>query len=214
MSQRSDFVVVICHGSFHTPAPYVPLMEALQARGIAAYCPQLPTSDLARLNVGDVNNPDFNRELPAGGYPQGEEAAETVLAVLKPLVEAGKGPPRRPLKHGLLTLVDEERYLFNCLDVADAKKWAATLTASPDLTTKLKNDAYAALPCGYLVLDQDRMIPRELQEHMIRLQASKTGDFTVYHCPADHSPQLSWIQGVVDTAVDFVGKIKTGQIQK
>lgn len=90
MSQPSDLAVLLCHGSCHTPAPYGALLEALQARGIAAYCPQLPTSDLTKLNVGDVANPNFDREPPPGGYPQGEEDVEAVLSVLEPLVEAGK----------------------------------------------------------------------------------------------------------------------------
>jgi hypothetical protein len=55
MTTPSRLAVVLCHGSYHTPAPYSPLLAALQARGIAAYCPQLPTADLAKLNVGDVD---------------------------------------------------------------------------------------------------------------------------------------------------------------
>lgn len=90
MASPSDLTVVLCHGSYHTPAPYGPLLEALQGRGIAAYCPQLPTADLAKLNVGDVHNPDFDRGPPPGGYPQGEDDTEAVLGVLKPLVENGK----------------------------------------------------------------------------------------------------------------------------
>lgn len=86
-SSTTNLAVLICHGSYHTPAPYAPLVAALQARGIEAYCPQLPTSDLTKLNVGDdITNPDFDREPPAGGYPQGEEDAEVVLGVLNPLI--------------------------------------------------------------------------------------------------------------------------------
>jgi dienelactone hydrolase len=87
MSKSNSPAVVIAHGLYHTPAAYQPLIDAFAAKGIAAYCPQLPSSDLQHLNVGDVQNPDFDREPPAGGYPQGEEDAEVLLAVLKPLVE-------------------------------------------------------------------------------------------------------------------------------
>ncbi|KAI1638390.1 alpha/beta-hydrolase [Biscogniauxia mediterranea] len=90
MAAASNLAVVICHGSYHTPAPYTPLVEALRSRGIEAHCPQLPTSDLSKLNVGDVNNPDFNQGPPAGGYPQGEEDLKTVLGVLNPMVDQGK----------------------------------------------------------------------------------------------------------------------------
>ncbi|KAK3902806.1 pyrethroid hydrolase [Staphylotrichum tortipilum] len=277
MAPPSNLAVVLCHGSYHTPAPYGPLLEALQARGIAAHCPQLPTADLAKLNVGDVQNPDFDREPPAGGYPQGEEDTEAVLGVLKPLVEAGKEvllvghssggwvatqaaqhdlqakvrkskglaggvigilyagafvipvgesihsffqpkdgtfvtPPFMKFhKHGaagLGTIVNAEQFLFNDLDAAVAKEWAAGLTASPILTTKLTNDAYSALPCGYLVLDGDLTLPREYQLGMASLLSSKTGSSSIYHCPAGHSPHLSWTEGMVDTIRTFAEGIK------
>jgi pimeloyl-ACP methyl ester carboxylesterase len=88
MSQNP--AVVIAHGFYHTPAPYQALIEAFNRRGIDAYCPQLPTSNLHCLNVGDVNNPDFDLEPPAGGYPQGKEDTDALLAVLKPLIDEGK----------------------------------------------------------------------------------------------------------------------------
>jgi hypothetical protein len=117
MAPSSHLAVVVCHGSYHTPAPYGALLEALQARGIAAYCPQLPTADLAKLNVGDVANPDFNREPPPGGYPQGEEDTAAVLSVVEPLVEAGK----------------------EVLIVGHSSGgWVATQAARPDLQAKVR----------------------------------------------------------------------------
>ncbi|KAH6640164.1 Alpha/beta hydrolase fold-1 [Chaetomium tenue] len=277
MPQTSDLAVLLCHGSYHTPAPYGPLLEALQARGIAAYCPQLPTADLTKLNVGDVANPDFDREPPPGGYPQGEEDTDAVLSVLKPLVEASKEvlivghssggwvatqaahrdlqadvrksqglaggvigilyagafvipvgesvnsffqpkdrnfvtPPFMTFhKHGaagLGTVVNAEKFLFNDLHEFSAKQWAATLTASPILTSKLTNDAYSVLPCAYLVLEGDLTLPREYQEGMVGLQGYKTGNFTIYNCPAGHSPHLSWTEGMVDTIESFIAKVK------
>lgn len=92
MSSDSLFnlVVVLCHGLYHTPAHYDPFLEELKARGIEAYCPQLPTSDLTKLNVGDIDHPDLDREPPLGGYPEGDDDAGVVVEVIKPLVEAGK----------------------------------------------------------------------------------------------------------------------------
>jgi alpha-beta hydrolase superfamily lysophospholipase len=87
MASASNLAVVICHGSYHTPAPYRALVDALKAQGIDTYCPKLPTSDLAKLNVGDVNRPNFDLSPPAGGYPQGEQDAEVILGTLRPLVE-------------------------------------------------------------------------------------------------------------------------------
>ncbi|KAI1395625.1 alpha/beta-hydrolase [Hypoxylon fuscum] len=255
MASVSDLAVVICHGSYHTPAPYLPL-----------------------LNVGDVNKPDFDRGPPEGGYPQGNEDAKVILDVLEPLVNDQKKkvlvvahssggwvatetarpelqakarkdkglaggiigilymgafivpvgesihsffqpkdgtfmiPPflkfHKPGAAGLATPSEAETYFFNDLATDVGKKWATTLTASPILTTKLSNDAYAALPCAYLVLESDLTLPKEYQEVMIASQAQKTGEFTVYRCATSHSPHLSWTQGVVDTVQDFVKKIE------
>lgn len=106
-------------------------------------------------------------------------------------------------------MVDAGKFLFNGIDPATAEKWEAGLTASPVLTTKLTNDAYSALPCAYLVLEGDLMLPKAYQEGMAALQGQKTGEFTMYRCPAGHSPHLSWTEGVVDTVLDFVQKVTT-----
>ncbi|KAK8103315.1 alpha/beta-hydrolase [Apiospora sp. TS-2023a] len=277
MNTPNDLAVVICHGSYHSPKPYGPLVDALKAAGIDAYCPQLPTSDLSKLNVGDVNKPDLDREPPAGGYPQGDEDVEVIHGVLEPVIctegkkvllighssggwvatqaarpdlqfknrrEKGQsggiigilymgafvipvgesidsffqpkdGPPTVPPfmefhKHGaagLGTMLKPEHFLFNGLPNEEAQKWAATLTASPILTTKLTNDAYAPLPCAYLVLEDDRTLDKGYQEAMAALQGQKTGEFIMYRCPAGHSPHLTWTQGVIDTVRDFASKI-------
>ncbi|KAJ4288032.1 hypothetical protein N0V90_012048 [Kalmusia sp. IMI 367209] len=290
----SDFAVVICHGYFHTPAPYQPLIDAFSSQGIDAYCPQLATSDLFKLNVGDVEHPNFDLGPPTDGYPSGDEDAKIVLEVIRPLIEkqakkillvahsaggwaatqaaipelqaktrSSQGlqggiigifyygafiipvgesinsffqpkdalplmppwmqyhvslpaldlltlPLTEPISQahgpdGLGTLILPEKFMFNDLDHEEAEKWAKTLTASPNGTTKLTNDAYAALPCAYLVLEGDQTLAKEYQEGMIALQAGKTGEFKIYRCPTGHSAHLSWTDGIVGVAQDFVG---------
>lgn len=110
-----NLAIVLCHGSYHTPAPYGPLLDAFNSRGINAYCPQLPTADLAKLDVGDVTKPDFDRPPPPEGYPQGEEDTQAVLEVLEPLIEKGK----------------------NVLLIAHSSGgWVATEAARPELQAK------------------------------------------------------------------------------
>ncbi|KAI0205449.1 alpha/beta-hydrolase [Astrocystis sublimbata] len=278
MSSTSDIAVVICHGSYHTPAPYMPLVESLKVAGIDAYCPQLPTADLAKLNVGDTNNPDFDRGAPEEGYPQGPEDMDAVLGELNSLIlEQGKKvliighssggwvateaarpelqrktrkdqgltggiigilyigafiipvgesvnsffqpkdgsfvvPPflefHKPGVAGLATPKNPENFFFNDLDPKVAQQYIAGLTASPILTTKLSNNAYAALPCAYMILEGDMTLPKEYQENMVALQAQKTGDFILYRCAAGHSPHLSWIDGTVGTIQEFIKKIE------
>lgn len=112
-----NLAIVLCHGSYHTPAPYAPLLDAFKSRKVNAYCPQLPTADLSKLDVGDVNKPDFNRAPPARGYPQGEEDTQAVLEVLQPLVEQGE----------------------NVLLVAHSSGgWVATQVSRPELQAKFR----------------------------------------------------------------------------
>lgn len=83
----SSFVVVICHGSYHTPDPYQPFQAALKANGIESYCPQLPSSDPTKLNVGDdLANPDYNRDIPPGGYPQPSDDTIVINDLLQDLI--------------------------------------------------------------------------------------------------------------------------------
>jgi hypothetical protein len=79
------------------------------------------------------------------------------------------------------------------------------LTAAPLVTTALTNDAYAALPCAYLVLERDRILPKVYQEGMVAAQSEKTGAFKMYHCQAGHAAHLSWTKGMVEAVMDFGG---------
>lgn len=82
----SSFVVVICHGSYHTPEPYQPFRDALKASGIESYCPQLPSSDLTKMNVGDIANPNYDLDIPSGGYPQPSEDIKVINKLLEELI--------------------------------------------------------------------------------------------------------------------------------
>jgi pimeloyl-ACP methyl ester carboxylesterase len=112
-SAAANLAVVVCHGSYHTPAPYEPLVQALEARCIKAYCPQRPSCDLSKLNVGDVNHPDFDREPPTGGYPTEADDAHVVIKLLEKLV------------------IDEGRLVL--LVAHSSGGWVATEAAQPAL---------------------------------------------------------------------------------
>ncbi|KAI0141263.1 alpha/beta-hydrolase [Xylariaceae sp. FL1272] len=266
MASSSELVVVICHGSYHTKAPYEPMMEVFMAEaGIPSFCPQLPTADLTKLNVGDPDKPDFNLGPPAedvlkpliidqkkevlliahssGGWVATEVARPDLQATTRKkqglaggvigifyigafIIPVGESvhtffqpkdgsfvvPPFLEFHNhggaGLGTVKEAETFFFNDLSPDEAMKWAGTLTASPVLTTKLQNDAYAALPCAYLITEGDLALPKAYQEGMIANQAQKTGDFTIYRCPAGHSPHLSRTKETVVQIQHFIKKIK------
>ncbi|KAF5863238.1 hypothetical protein ETB97_010466 [Aspergillus alliaceus] len=78
--------VVICHGSYHSPAPYEPFIRHLQSQGFESYCPHRPTCNLSELNVGDVEHPDLDQEPPLGGYPSDTADVDEVIQLPDRLV--------------------------------------------------------------------------------------------------------------------------------
>lgn len=113
---------------------------------------------------------------------------------------------------GLADTIEGAKYFFNGLDAATAKYYEATLTASPVFETVLDNDAYSAIPCAYLVTDNDLALAPAYQEGMIAMQSQRPGfDLSVYHCPAGHSPHLTWTEGLVSVIRDF-GRKASGKI--
>ncbi|KAJ5660695.1 uncharacterized protein N7484_000067 [Penicillium longicatenatum] len=80
---QDQLAIVICHGSYHSTAPYEPFLQALNSRGYETYCPQRPTADLSRHNVGDLNNPDFDR----GPGPEGLASDFEDVVVLNEILE-------------------------------------------------------------------------------------------------------------------------------
>lgn len=74
-------------------------------------------------------------------------------------------------------MVQPENFLSNNVDLAVAQKYAAGLTASSILTTKLSNDVYSALSCAYLALEGDLTLPKEYQEGMVASQGQKTREY-------------------------------------
>ncbi|RAL17467.1 alpha/beta hydrolase [Aspergillus homomorphus CBS 101889] len=273
--------IVICHGSYHTPAPYEPFIEQLGFHGYEAYCPQRPTCDLSKLNVGDTSNPDFDRPPPPGGYPSDTEDVNVILELLDKLINQegrqvllvahssggwvatqaaipeyharpseGKtagiigifyyGAFLVPVgesvfsylqpkdgtffvpsfcrahkygKKGLLSTAEGAKYMFGQLSREDGEKWAATLTASPVMTVALTNDAYSALPCAYLVLEDDQSLALAYQEAMLqaqneRLRSAGKREIVVYRASTDHSPHLSWTSDLVGTIEEFMGRIR------
>ncbi|KAF7862018.1 hypothetical protein EAF04_007898 [Stromatinia cepivora] len=271
----SPFVVVICHGSYHSPEPYQPFLNALKESNIESYCPQLPTSDLTLMNIGEPSNPDYNRDIPAKGYPQPSDDILVINSLLEDLVtKQGKNvillghsaggfvptavatpelqarsrkdkglkggatgifyvcAPPIPLgdsvhsfflpkdgsvpvsppwckfhnhgMNGLASTVDGANYFFNELDEAQAKYYESKLTASPVLKTVLENDAYSALPCTYLVTENDMVLPAAYQEGMVALQNQREEvHIEVLKCPSGHSPYLTWKEGLVESVRAF-----------
>lgn len=87
MAVQDNLAIVICHGSYHSPAPYKPFIDALNSQGYETYCPQRPTADLSRHNVGDLSNPDFDRGPGPEGLPSDFEDVAVVNDILEKLIQ-------------------------------------------------------------------------------------------------------------------------------
>jgi hypothetical protein len=105
---------------------------------------------------------------------------------------------------GLGTTTEAAKYFFNSLSEDKAKYYEEIMTASPILQTVLENDAYAALPCVYLVTEDDLAVPAAYQEGMVALQNMREGvDIKIVRCPSGHSPFLTWTEGLVAELLSF-----------
>ena len=132
------FSVILCHGSYHTPEPYQPFLTALKAAGIDAHCPQLPSSDPRGMNIGDLSNPDYDRDPPPNGYSQPADDVKVVKEILEHLIT----------KSGdYVILVGHSSGAFT-----------ATMAAVPELqatTRKAKGDSGGIIgifyECGFLI---------------------------------------------------------------
>jgi hypothetical protein len=84
------FAVLLVHGSYHTPKPYAPFLQSLKEAGIVAFCPQLPSSDPIKLQLGDPSNPDYDQRAPESGLPQPADDVKVIEDLLEILI-CGEG---------------------------------------------------------------------------------------------------------------------------
>lgn len=63
----------------------------------------------------------------------------------------------------------------------------------------MENDAYAALPCIYLVTENGLAVLAAVQEGVVALHIQRDGvDVKVVRCPNGHSPQLAWTEDLAE----------------
>lgn len=105
---------------------------------------------------------------------------------------------------GIASTKEGAKYFFNGLSETEAQYYESTLTASSVLSTVLNNDAYGALPCTYLVTENDLALPAAYQEGMIALQNQRPEvNISVARSPSGHSPHLTWTDGLVAEVKKF-----------
>ncbi|KAI1332549.1 Alpha/Beta hydrolase protein [Xylariaceae sp. FL0255] len=203
-----------------------------RSKGIDAHCPQPPTSKLTRFNVGDVENPDFNRIPLAGGYPQGEADLEVVLQVHEPLIlQQGKralilghssGGWSQPTPLDQTSKVPGSK---NQLKTRKGKGLSGGITGVLYIGALLipsKDGMLLGLPFPQCHVSGNKNISaaglatvKEPETYRFndldRGEAEKrfkTSELTIYSSPAGHYPHLSWTDGLVETVQDFLRKVE------
>lgn len=286
-----NFHVVICHGSFHTPEHYQPLISSLKELGITAECPRLPTSS-GPSKTGNVHegfkqvDNGSDDSTPKASYPLHYDDAAVVRSVIECLVESGKrilvighsagGWPateavtsnleyqsrkRQGLEGGVRgifylcafvlppgesmdgywqkTMKPEDifqnyvfkswpdqkeggeitmpfsivpkapvAFFYHDLPADEGSEWASKILALPGpQTARLTNASYLSVPCAYLYTETDKVVIPTQQEDMTRKVEPLGVQLKKFRYQGGHSPQLSWTDGVVKAAIEFVAEM-------
>lgn len=115
-------------------------------------------------------------------------------------------PPSAFSSH-LATVNNPARFFFHDLPEDRATDLAKDLTATPQLASALSHCAYGTLPMGYLVCEEDRLLPVGLQRVMIE-GAEAVGAFKmeVFTVKVGHECFFSDEEGVVKAVEEFIGR--------
>jgi len=112
---------------------------------------------------------------------------------------------------GLVTCNDPERCLFSPTErtahAALIKRMAESLTAQPmeSNLTRLEYAGYRNVSCGYVVCEEDTMIPVAMQESLVASLKGEQGapEVKVWRCRSGHEPAITQPELVKGIAVKF-----------
>lgn len=85
---QKDVAAVICAGSFFMPAHYKALIDTLQARGIIAEAPTLPSNTIIDVSATDSTNPELD-DPQTDSWPNGAEDVAAVQGRIAALADRG-----------------------------------------------------------------------------------------------------------------------------
>jgi hypothetical protein len=89
-------------------------------------------------------------------------------------------------------------------DTADPQNWAAQLTKHPKAAqhTAVSHEAFREVPVTYLLCEQDKALPLEVQRMMAgRIQKAGVENVSLESCTASHSPFLSMPEIVLEVVM-------------
>ncbi|GAA0481466.1 hypothetical protein Ade02nite_56860 [Paractinoplanes deccanensis] len=200
--------ILLVHGAWHQPAGWEKLARELHALGYATMAPALPSAGTAptgdvhddaaviRQAIDAIDGPVVVVAHSYAGIPVTEAAAGVrhIIYLAAYLPDAGEsmytihGMPEPADKSGLFPrTADPRTALYGDLSDEEAAAAAAQLVdqSLASFATPVTRAVWHDVPSTYIVTDEDRSLPVELQNELARRARD------VRHLPSSHSPQLS-----------------------
>jgi hypothetical protein len=102
-------------------------------------------------------------------------------------------------------LSDPETSLFHELSPEQQQHWKGLLVPQSGLSgmTKLEYAGYLHVPCGYLLCENDRLVPIELQERLVKNMENAGTQVKIWRRPLGHEPALAWTDGLKNLLLEF-----------
>lgn len=101
------------------------------------------------------------------------------------------------------TPIELEKYFFPRLSPNEVAHWAGQLRAQRVPDTPLSNDGFVAMPCRYIICQDDPMIPAAAQAKMIHGKAAQGAQMEALPFNFDHSPELTATTELAQIILDF-----------
>ncbi|BBH70130.1 hypothetical protein ACTI_68150 [Actinoplanes sp. OR16] len=200
--------VMLVHGAWHRPATWKKLADELHGLGYSTVTPELPSAGIdpvgdahddaavIRAAIDAIEGPVVVVAHSYAGIPVTEAAAGVarIIYLAAYVPDAGEsmftlhGMPAPADTSGLFALTADPRTaLYGDLTEAEAEAAASQLVDQTlaSFATEITHAAWHDVPATYIVTDEDRSLPVELQTRF----AERTGD--VRHLASSHSPFLS-----------------------
>jgi hypothetical protein len=100
---------------------------------------------------------------------------------------------------------DPENLLFHELSLDQQRHWKSFLVPQSVFSGLVTLDyaGYLHVPCGYLLCDNDRLVPIAMQERLVKEMKGAGAQVKTWRQPLGHEPALAWTEGLKDLLLQF-----------
>jgi len=109
-----------------------------------------------------------------------------------------------------MTIKNPGHHLYNDMDDSAQHHWSSLLMPQPlaPIMSRLVNDGYMHVPCGYFVGAQDNTCPWTLQESMLEGATEAGAKVRIFRADTGHSPYLSCPGKLAEMILSFAESIR------